>query len=115
MKLTLGQASKECGKSKSTLLNAIKKGRLSAERSQTGNWEIDPAELFRVYNKQLQSNNVIPLQNTPEIELYKQQIADLKQQVIDWKAESEKWSKQAQQLAITNQSGGFWSFMKKKS
>lgn len=113
MKLTLGQASKECGRSKSTLSNAIKNGKLSAEKDLNGSFSIDPAELFRVYPVKKNVTNTEHTQNTVEIEIYKQQIADLKQQVIDWKAESEKWSKQAQQLAITSQNSGFWSIFKK--
>lgn len=49
MKLTLGQAAKEIGLSKTALSNAIKSGRLSAKKSDVGSYEIDPAELFRVY------------------------------------------------------------------
>lgn len=49
MKLTLGKASKETGVSKTAISNAIKDGRLSAKKSDTGSYEIDPAELFRVY------------------------------------------------------------------
>ena len=47
--LTLSQAAKASGKSKSTLSRAIKMGRLSAARLDDGNFSIDPAELFRVY------------------------------------------------------------------
>lgn len=51
MPLTLGQAAKETGRSKPTILNAINKGRVSARKSETGAWEIEPAELFRVYTR----------------------------------------------------------------
>lgn len=47
--MTLNQAAKACGRSKSTLLEAIKTGRLSAYRNDINQWEIQPAELFRVY------------------------------------------------------------------
>lgn len=47
--LTLGQAAKEVNKTKTTLANAIKAGRLSATRDERGQYHIDPAELFRVY------------------------------------------------------------------
>ncbi len=47
--LTLSQAAKASGKSKSTLSRAIKTGRLSAIRLDDGNFSIDPAELFRAY------------------------------------------------------------------
>jgi len=49
MSYTLGQAAKATGKSKSTLQAAIKKGRISADQDETGQYRIDPAELHRVY------------------------------------------------------------------
>jgi hypothetical protein len=56
MKLTLGQASKEAGISKPSLSAAIKKGRLSAVKNESGYYEIDPAELFRVYPAKTNTN-----------------------------------------------------------
>lgn len=47
--LTLGQAARTTGKSKTTLTRAIKAGRLSATRRDDGSYEIDGAELSRVY------------------------------------------------------------------
>ena len=47
--LTLGQAAQETGMAKSAISRAIKSGRLSARKTETGSFEIDPAELFRVY------------------------------------------------------------------
>lgn len=46
---TLGQAAKATGLSKSWISKAISKGRLSAQRSENGQFQIDPAELFRVF------------------------------------------------------------------
>lgn len=46
---TLTQAIKESRKAKSTLIDAIKNGRLSASRDDKGRYLIDPSELFRVY------------------------------------------------------------------
>jgi hypothetical protein len=40
---------KLAGQSKSTLWRAIKAGRLSATRTDTGDYQIDPAELHRVF------------------------------------------------------------------
>ncbi len=47
--LTMGQAAKEAGTSKATLSRAIATGRLSATRNDKGGWDIQPAELFRVF------------------------------------------------------------------
>ena len=49
MKLSLNQAAKTCGRAKSTLLDAIKNGRLSAIKTENGHYEIDPSELHRVF------------------------------------------------------------------
>lgn len=48
--LTLGQAAKEVGLSKPTISEAIKKGKLSAKKDGH-QYQIDPAELFRVWPK----------------------------------------------------------------
>lgn len=47
--LTLGQAARLAGTSKTTLTRSIKSGRLSAIRLDDGSYQIDPAELCRVY------------------------------------------------------------------
>jgi hypothetical protein len=47
--LTLGAASRLTGCAKSTLLRAIRAGRMSANRDDTGQWQIEPVELFRVF------------------------------------------------------------------
>jgi excisionase family DNA binding protein len=47
--VTLGEAARLTGLGKTTLARAIKAGRLSATRTEAGSYEIDPAELSRVY------------------------------------------------------------------
>ena len=49
MVYTLGDAAKATGKSKATISKAIKSGRISAIKDETGTFQIDPAELHRVY------------------------------------------------------------------
>lgn len=51
--LTLGQAAKETGKSKATISKALKNGTLSYFEKTKAGYKIDPAELFRVFSKQL--------------------------------------------------------------
>ncbi len=48
--LTLGQAARLTGLGKTTITRAIKAGKLSASRRDGGSYEIDPAELSRVYD-----------------------------------------------------------------
>lgn len=47
--LSLSQAAKATGKSKSTINRAIKSGRLSAKRNDNGSYSIDAAELSRAF------------------------------------------------------------------
>jgi excisionase family DNA binding protein len=49
MSYTLGTAARATGVSKSTIYRAIKAGRMSASRADTGDYAIDPAELHRVF------------------------------------------------------------------
>lgn len=49
MSYTLGQAAQATGKSKMTIQRVIKKGVISASKAESGEWEIDPAELHRVF------------------------------------------------------------------
>lgn len=54
--LNLNQAARTCHKSKSAILEAIRSGRLSANRNDKNEWQIDPSELFRVYPYEIQNN-----------------------------------------------------------
>src|SRR5512132_3146593 len=48
--LSLLEAAQRVGRSKPTILRAIQAGKISANRDEhTGEWRIEPAELFRVY------------------------------------------------------------------
>jgi hypothetical protein len=49
MGVSLGTAAKMAGTSKTSINRAIKSGKLSATRRDDGSYEIDPAELARVY------------------------------------------------------------------
>jgi hypothetical protein len=49
MAFTLGTASQATGCAKSTILRAIKAGRISAVRDDLGQWQIEPVELFHVF------------------------------------------------------------------
>jgi chromosome segregation ATPase len=51
MPYTLGQAAKATGKSKTAIAQALAEGRMSGIKDEQGRWQIDPAELHRVYPK----------------------------------------------------------------
>jgi len=64
--LTLGQAAKETGFSKTAISRAIKSGRLSASKNEQGDYQIDPAELFRVYPVTGERNSYAKQDATPK-------------------------------------------------
>jgi hypothetical protein len=49
MTYSLATAAAAAGINKSTVFRAIKGGRISAQRDETGQWQIDPAEFHRVF------------------------------------------------------------------
>jgi molecular chaperone GrpE (heat shock protein) len=85
MYLSLGQAAKEAGKSKSVISNALHSGRLSGRKNDKGGWEIDPAELFRVFAKQNAQEREKEQNRTPENPaknaLLEQEVRHLREQL----------------------------------
>lgn len=71
MKYTAGQAAKAVGVSTTTITRAIKSGKVSASKDEGGSWQIDPAELHRVFPAlasqasmpEHSQGNAIPLQD----------------------------------------------------
>lgn len=59
--LSATQAAKTVGKSVPTITRAVKSGKLSARRLDGGGYEIDPAELFRVWDAVTNEGNATPL------------------------------------------------------
>lgn len=58
--LSLGQAARLAKTSKSTLTRAIRAGRLSATRRDDGGYQIDPAELARIYDIKIATPETVP-------------------------------------------------------
>ncbi len=83
MKLTLGQAAKEVGISKPSLSAAIKKGRVSAQKNESGVYEIDPAELFRAYPRKKEANESANSEDLPETNPRKAVSVNSKDNTLD--------------------------------
>jgi hypothetical protein len=66
MGYSLGQAAKAAGRSKTTVHRAIAGGRLSAARTESGGWSIDPAELARVFPADSSGNGLMERIGTAE-------------------------------------------------
>lgn len=103
MALSIREAAREAGVSKSTILRAIQRGRLSAARDDDGNYQIDPAEVFRVYPPRTAAPGGPSGQDTPaaapaeaavmqaENEGLKAQLALLLDQVEDLRRQRDSW------------------------
>lgn len=133
MGLTLGEASKQTGKSKATLSRAVKNGRISAEKQDDGSFSIEPSELFRVY-KRVYDETPTTARNakdetmrnptsTPEkdveiatlraeLSAARERIDDLKRQADEIREDRDAWKHQANRLLAAppqqEQKKGFW-------
>lgn len=110
--LTLSQAAKALGKSKSTLNRAIKTGRLSATRNEDGTFSINPAELYRAFPEPPENAR----QERPReqeraaaqddygirISLLQQLLEREREAVADLKEDRDRWRQQATSL-LANQ------------
>lgn len=127
MKLSANEASKRTGKSVPTITRAIKSGKVSAEKTGSGGYLIDPAELFRVFPSITKSNVETPpmldseTPNFTPLEAFhlQEKIANLETALSDAKAERDEWRDQAKRLAMAlpaphdeesnKPKKGFWS------
>lgn len=124
--LSLSQAAKLTGKSKSTINRAIKTGKLSAARHEDGSYSIDPAELSRAFD-------VEPLEGSkrsdaePDRTLLLERIEGLKAMLnrereisADLREDRDRWRQQAAALltnhrAINTSASRRWFWNKNKS
>lgn len=112
MVYTLGEAAKATGKSKATISKAIKSGRISASKDDTGAFRIDPSELHRVYpptpnGEQQETPKETPV-NTAEtgdfkalqarLEAAHERLADKEAVIADLREDRDKWRHQATAL-----------------
>jgi hypothetical protein len=95
---TLGTASQATGCAKSTILRAIKAGRISATRDDLQQWQIEPSELFRVFPPlaipgATAESSPIERDATTNVLVaeLRQVIADLRRGQEDLRQERDKW------------------------
>ena len=102
--LTLSRAAKECGRSKSALLDAIRAGRLSASRNDLQQWQIDPADLFRVYPLDRSENKTSehdqPTAEPKQNALLLAKIAHLEKQLVTAETDRDRWQQQAERITL---------------
>jgi hypothetical protein len=91
---TLGTAAHACGLNKSTVLRAIKAGKISATRDEHGQWQIDPAELHRVYPPVASTDAAQPGEQryapAPSRDRTDELVAQLREQLADMRNERDR-------------------------
>ena len=123
MVYTLGEAAKATGKSKATISKAIKYGRISAKKNDSGAFQIDPSELHRVYPVNVESEQ----KHTPKLtqvnsedaglvrelqarlEAAHERLSDKDSMIDDLKEDRDKWRQQATALLEDKRPRSFWS------
>ena len=62
---TIATAAAAVGRNKTAILRAIEAGKISATKDENGEWQIDPAELHRIYpplrSASTRGNDMYPL------------------------------------------------------
>ena len=61
---TIATAAAAVGRNKTAILRAIKAGKISVAKDENGEWQIDPADLHRIYpplrNASMRANDMHP-------------------------------------------------------
>lgn len=116
MVYTLGEAARATAKSKATISKAIKNGRISAHKDNSGIFHIDPSELHRVYPPAVSTERQETPVNTPatvdidgtirelqaRLEAAHERLSDKETVIADLKEDRDRWRQQATAL-ITDQ------------
>ena len=122
MKLSLNQAAKTCGRAKSTILEAIKSGRLTAPKDSNGHYAIDTSELHRVFPftspnhtepapDPYEKPEPTPYENHPNTKGLEREVELLREMLEKAETNTEHWRKMAerQQVLLENkQPQGFF-------
>ena len=124
--LSAAQAAKLAGVNKTTIVRAISAGRLSASKNDKGGYDIDPAELCRVFPPASEATGSAPdamhqhatgsaTDETMDLKIavarlqaerdaQQALIDELRDRMAEASRQRDKWQEQAQTLALTDQS-----------
>jgi hypothetical protein len=110
MSYTLAEAAKAVGLNKTSILRAIKSGRITGTRDELGQWHVEPVELHRVFPAaaeqrcEADATQRYATGDAAEAKaraaLAEQRLADLKAMLEEMRSERDAWREQAQRLAL---------------
>ncbi|MGB3473122.1 MAG: helix-turn-helix domain-containing protein [Erythrobacter sp.] len=125
MSYTLNEAAKAAGKSKTTIHRALKSGKISAAKLDSGAYAIEPSELHRVFPavpaernaERSDTNDAEHLRNdrgTLHIQLEiiererEREREQLLETITDLREDRDRWRQQATVLLEDKRPRGFW-------
>lgn len=124
MSYTLSEAAKATGKSKTTIHRALKSGKVSASKTDSGAYSIEPAELHRVFPLHVEPTEERSERNTSErsgndlgtlrIQLEsvekerERERQQLQETIADLREDRDRWRQQATALLEDKRPRGFW-------
>lgn len=99
---SLRQAATAAGTSKTSIVRAIQSGRLSAARTDTGGWAIEPAELFRAFPPKPapdRTGDGPEGQTVPAVLELQARVRHLEEQLAEARKHCDRWHETATKLA----------------
>src|ERR1700724_1084870 len=112
MSYTLAEAATAVGMNKTSILRAIKSGRISGTRDELGQWHVEPVELHRVFPpvaEQRCTTDATQRTAAPDDAVWLAEanartalhrLADLKAMLDEMRTERDAWRDQAQRLGL---------------
>ena len=113
MSLTLAEASAQVGVNRSTILRAVKSGKISGTRDDAGVWHVEPAELFRVFEPAQPEAEAEPQHALADalvaelrarLEDMRLTVGDVRrdrdQRIADLARERDEWREEAKRLSL---------------
>lgn len=96
MPLTLAEAAQATGLNRSTILRAIKGGRISGARDENGAWSVEPVELHRVFPPA--SAKPEPVHQDAQTDAL---VLELRAQLAEMRSQRDAWQSIAERLALS--------------
>ena len=102
MSYTLAEAATACGINKSTVLRAVKAGRISGTKDEFGTWHVEAVELHRIFPPAAAaaaSPEALP-RHAPADAATDALVAELRAVIADLRQDRDQWREQAQRLVL---------------
>ena len=103
MALTLAQAAQATGLNRTTILRAIKSGKVSGTKHEDGSWTVEPVELHRVFPAWTQTPSAVLQAAQPDL-----LVSELRAQLAEMRAQRDAWQQQAERLALPKATAESW-------